>query len=137
MMRMFFERGRVGAIRGCWSMTIQADPVCRLAELRIVLGAMYIVARCAGDPAPVHHTLGKVISLHTILMSRAVGEIIESGLSQRTVLELPVIGQFEPDVIADWPVVVLPLDRLRSRLSLGMARDAGVAGRHRIHQTGI
>ena len=46
---------------------------------------MYVVTGEARDAAPIHHALRKVISLHTIFVGRAVGEIIKVRLAQRAV----------------------------------------------------
>ena len=48
-----------------------------------------------------------------------------------------MILQFHPDIIADRPIVVFALDGIRERLSLGVALNASVAGRHVIHVGGI
>jgi hypothetical protein len=45
VVRVFFERGGVWAVRRRWSMTIQTDLVCGLSELSIVLRAMHVMAR--------------------------------------------------------------------------------------------
>ena len=93
VMRMFFERGRVGAIGSRRSMTIQANLIRWLSELRVVGRAMHVMARGASDPMPIHDALGEVVSLHPIFVRRAVGEVIEGGLTQSAVFELPVVGQ--------------------------------------------
>ena len=121
MVRVFLESSGVRAICARRAVAIEADLLRGLSELSVVRGPMYVVARRTGDSTPVHHALRKVISLHAILVRGAVREIIESGLAQRAVLQLPIVGQPHPDVVADWPVVVFPLDRTRSRLTTGSA----------------
>ena len=93
-------------------MAVEADPVGRLSQLSVVGGAVGIMARGTGDTTPVHDALRRVVPLHTVLVGRAVGKIIEVGLAQSAVFVSPEIGSFEAHVVADWPIVVLPFDRL-------------------------
>src|SRR5271169_4195572 len=85
----------------------------------------------------IHHTLREVIALHAILVRRAIREMRERGEAGRGFLELPEILQFEPHAVADWPVVVFPLDGTGQRAALGVALDAGIAGRYVVHTCGI
>jgi hypothetical protein len=93
VMRMFFERSGARAIQREWPVAIQAELVSRLSQLRVVVRAMYVVATEAGDPTAVHHALHKIISLHAILVSRAVRVMGEGRLGQRVLFELPKILQ--------------------------------------------
>ena len=93
VMRVFLQSYGVRAIRRIGAVTIEANLVGRLAELRIVVSAVDIVAASAGHAMSVHHALYKVIALHPVLVCGAVGEIEESCLSKRGALELPVVGQ--------------------------------------------
>ena len=74
-------------------MTIQANLISRLSQLRVVRRAMHVVAGGAGNPVAIHYALREVVSLHAILVRRAVGEIIKGGLPQSAVFQLPVVGQ--------------------------------------------
>ena len=85
----------------------------------------------------IHHALHEVVALHAILVRGAVREIRESGEARRGFLEFPEILQFEPHVVADWPVVVFPLDGTGQRAALRVALDAGIAGRDVVHAGGI
>src|SRR5579864_5155433 len=82
VMRVFRQRGRVRAVYGRRSMTIQEDLVRGLSELSIVRGAVHVVARTAGDTVLIHHALREVIALHAVLVRGAVREVVESSLSQ-------------------------------------------------------
>jgi len=79
---------------------------------------MNIVAREAGDTSAVHDALSKVIALHAILMSCAIGEMREGHFTEGVVFELPKIAEVESDAIADRPVVILPFDGIGQRASL-------------------
>ena len=66
----------------------------------------------AAELAVIHVALHKVIALHAILVRRAVGKVVKGGFTQLAVFQLPVILQPQADVVADGPVVILPLDRV-------------------------
>ena len=125
------------AVRGPFGapgrVAIQANLIRRLAQLRIIVGAMHIVARSAGNTMPVHHALRKVVALHPVLVCSAVGKEVESGLTQLAVFQLPVVLQPQADVVTDRPIVIFPIDRVRQRLSLRVALDAGIVSGHAIH----
>ena len=72
VMGVFFERGRARAIRRRRAMTLQADLVRRLDELRAVRCAMYIVAGGTANSVPIHDALHKVVALHAVFVGRAV-----------------------------------------------------------------
>ena len=77
MMRVFFEGGGVGSIRGRRAVAVEADLVRGFSQLRVVLRAMHIVAGGTGDSTPVHDALHKVIALHAVLVRGAVGKIVK------------------------------------------------------------
>ena len=58
--------------------------------------AVCIVTIEACDPAPVHHALHEIVSLHPVLVRGAVGKIRKVGLAQCVVFELPEILQLSP-----------------------------------------
>src|SRR5215510_15042285 len=113
-------------------MAREAKLVRRLDEVRVVTGAMDIMAAEAGDAAPIHEALHEIISLHAILVTGAFREMRETRLAELVFLQFPVIFQIQPLMKPDRPVVVLSLDRILQRLSLRMALDAGVAGANEI-----
>lgn len=50
------------------SVAVQANFIGRLSQLRVIFGAMNVMATEASNTAPVHHALHKVVTLHTIFM---------------------------------------------------------------------
>src|SRR4029077_7619411 len=93
VVRMLFKSGSMRAVRARGAVTIQADLLHGLSELSVVRGPVHVVARRTGNTTPVHRALRKVVSLHAILVRRALRELVESCLTQRAVLELPIVGQ--------------------------------------------
>jgi len=85
--------GRVRTIGCRWAVAIQANLVGRFSELGVVRGAVNVVTGVTSNSATVHDALRKVISLHPVLVRRAVGEIIEGRLTQGAVLQLPEVLQ--------------------------------------------
>ena len=136
MMCVLLQRGGMRPIRRRRPMAIQANLIRRLPQLRIVFRAMHVVAGGASDPMLVHHALGKIVSLHAILVRRAVGKIVEAGLSQRAILKFPEVLQPKARAVADRPVVKLAFNRVGQRLSLRMTLDARVIGSDIIHLRG-
>ena len=61
----------------------------------------------------------------------------EARLTQRMLFKLPIILKIQPDVEADGPIVIFPLDRIGERAALRMALDASVGRVHVIHARGI
>lgn len=68
----------VGRVR---AVTVEAEFLRRFAELSVVVGAVGIVASCAGHAVAIHHTLHEVITLHTILVARSVRVVEKVSLS--------------------------------------------------------
>ena len=60
-------------------MAIQAEFVGRFSQLRVIVGAMDVVAVEAGDPAAVHEALDEIIALHAVFVGGAVGKVREGG----------------------------------------------------------
>ena len=118
MMRMLFERRRARPVPRAGAVAVQAKFIGRLAELRVVVRTVHIVAIETGDAAAVHHTLREIVSLHAVLVGRAVGKMRKAQFAQLVLLELPVILQLEPNVIADRPVVIIAFDRIGERAAL-------------------
>jgi len=54
---------------------------------------MNIVTTKARHSAPAHHTLHKIVPLHTVLVCGAIGVVRERRLAQRVLLKLPKIPQ--------------------------------------------
>ena len=86
-----------------------------------------------GDPARIHQTLDEVVSLHPVLVRRAVREMREAKLADFVLLQSPVVGQLQAHVKAYRPIVIAPTHPILHRPALGMALDAGVIRRDEIH----
>ena len=99
-------------------MTVQAELVHRLSELRIVLGAMHIMAGRACDTVLVHNALHEVIPLHPVLVCGSVREMGERRLTQGDVFELPIIFKVKTGVVSNGPVVGFAPDLFGERLPL-------------------
>ena len=126
VMCVFLQSCGMRAVRGVRAMTIEANLVRRLAELRIIISAVDIVASSAGHAMSVHHALHKVIALHPVLVCGAVSEIEEICLSKRGAIELPIVGQSKAHVVPDRPVVGFAFDQTRAWPTLRMTLDADV-----------
>jgi len=126
VMRVLFDGGgmrsvlRVGAVAG------QADGVSRLAQHRLVVGAVWIVATETGDPARVHEALNEVIALHAVLVRGSVGKMREACFAELVIFESPKVRKVQSDVKADRPVVVLAVDRIGQGTPLRMTLDANI-----------
>ena len=120
-----------------WTVAYATYSVDRLAQHRLIRRPVRVVAGETGHPARIHEALHEVVTLHAVFVSGTVGEMGESERAQLMRLELPKVGQVQPDVVPHRPVVISPLDRILKRLSLGMALDARVIGMHIVHSSGI
>ena len=107
-------------------MTSQAEFVRGLAQLRVVVGPMRVVAGGAGHPVTVHHALHEIVALHPVLVRRAICKVKEVSLSKRDVFELPVVGQVQTGAIAHRPVVGFAVDKAGARAPLRVTLDAGI-----------
>src|SRR5580704_3057894 len=102
--------------RGAWTVqreravTIEAKAVGGLAQLRIIFGAVNVVATGAGDATAIHHALHEIISLHTIFVRGAIGKMSEGGLAESVLFKFPVILQIQTGVVIDGPVVISAFD---------------------------
>ena len=79
--------------------------------MRIIFGAVHIVAAKAGDAATVHNALHEIIALHAVLMSGAIREVRECGLTEFVFFERPKVCQLESYTIAHRPIKVRALNR--------------------------
>ncbi len=69
--------------------------------MRIIFGAVDIVAAEAGDAAPVHYTLHEIVALHAVFVRGAIGEVCEGGLAESVLFQLPKIAEVQAHVIAN------------------------------------
>ena len=93
-MGMLLDGSGAGTVQGKRAVAIHAQLVGRLSQLGVVIGTVHIVAAKAGHPAAVHYALYEIISLHAVLMSRAVRIVRERGFAQGVFFKLPKILQF-------------------------------------------
>jgi hypothetical protein len=126
MMGMLFQGRSVRAVRRRWAVAVQAELLRRFAELRIILGAVHVMARGAGDPVSVHDALYEVIALHPVLVGGPVGKMGKSCLTQRVVFQLPIFRKMEAGAVANGPVISLAFDLLGERPALRVACDPSV-----------
>jgi len=108
----------------------QADSVAHCIQIGDVLIAVYLMAIKAANLPVVHNALDEVVALHSVLVRREIGVLIEIGCSRFQFFELPVIGQPSARQKADRPVVIFARDRIAERLPLAMALDTGVISAH-------
>ena len=114
-------------------MTAQAELLDGLAELRVVLCAVYVVTGSAGDAVLVHNALHEIIALHPVLVRGSVRKVSEGRLSEGVVFEHPEVCEMQPNPVADRPVIGLAFDPFLVRLALRMALDAGNVVCHVVH----
>ena len=137
VMSMRGKSSRTRSVSPPGRMAIQTNLVGRLAQLRVIIRAMHVVAVIAGNAAPVHHALRKIVSLHSILVRRPIRKMRKTQLAQRMLLQLPVIAQRKPHVISNRPIVIFSFNWIGQWPSLRMALDAGIVAAHIIHPRGI
>ena len=113
VMRMFLEGCGPRPVARAGLVAVQANFIDGLTELRVVVRAMHVVAIEAGYSTAVHYALREIVSLHAVLVRRAVCKMSEGLFAELVFFELPVIPQIKPDVIADRPVVIIAFRRIR------------------------
>ena len=91
VVRVLFECGGAGAVERERTVAVEADLVAGLAELRVTVGAVDIVATEARYTAAVHYALHEIVALHAIFVGGAVGEMGEGGPAELVLFQLPVI----------------------------------------------
>src|ERR1019366_1845032 len=106
MMRMRGKRRRARSVPRIGAVASQTNLVHRLSKFRVVLRAMHVVAVETRDAAPVHDALHEIVSLHPVLVRRAIRKMRKAQLAQGVLFELPVIPQVASYLIADRPVVI-------------------------------
>lgn len=113
VMRMLFDGGGARAIQRKGTVTIHAEFVRWFSQLCVIVRAMHIVATKAGHAATVHHTLYKIIPLHTVLVRRAIGVVCKGRFAKRILFQLPIISQIQTHTVSDRPIVILAFDGTR------------------------
>lgn len=124
-------------------MALQAENVCRLQQVGVVLRSVNIMATEAAHTVRVHRTLNKIVALHAILMRGAIGKMSESLLTRLMLFKLPEIFEVHSHLKTNRPVVVSSVDWIAQRLPLRVTLNADVrrlncvqAGRIRDIQSG-
>ena len=130
MVRVLLDAGGMRTILCVGAVAGQAKRIARLAHHRRVFRAVRIVATETRDAARIHQALHEIVALHAVLVGGAVGKMREGGFAELVLLELPEIGEIQPDVKADRPIIVLPVDRISRRAPLRVTLDADVVGMH-------
>ncbi len=88
---MRLQTRRVRTIRGIWAVAFQAHQAAWLYQICIVFGTVDVMAGVAGNASSVHYALDKIVTLHSILMGRAVCEVRESSFTKLVLFHLPEI----------------------------------------------
>src|SRR5580698_2309414 len=125
-MGVLLDRGRARAIRRHRCVTIETEFVGGLPQLRIVIGAVNVVATEAGHSSPIHYALHEIISLHTVLVRSAVGEMRKGLIAEFVFFELPEIAKIQANAVANRPIEIPSFHRIFQWATLRMAADAGV-----------
>src|ERR1700691_3310092 len=103
VMGMRLDCGGARPVRRSRSVAFEAQLLRGLAKLRVVAGAVRVMTVGTSDSSTVHHALNEVVPLHPVLVRRTVGKIVEVGLAENVLFELPEIRQFEPHLITNGP----------------------------------
>ena len=98
----------------------------RLSQIRIVPGAVNIMAVVAGDSTRIHQALHEIIPLHPVLVRGTVAVMCKGGRPKSVLLEFPVVTQVQAHAESDGPVVVFAVDGIRFGLALGMTLNARI-----------
>src|SRR5690242_14074411 len=74
---MRFERRRSRPVRRHRSVTVEAEFIGGLAQLRIVISAVYVVTGRTGYPVAIHDALHEIIPLHAVFVRRPISKVEE------------------------------------------------------------
>lgn len=96
-------------------MAIQAELVRRLAELRVIAGAVHVVTGKARNARRYITLWTESFPCMRFLCTVPSAKMGKRRLPQRVILELPIIAKMQPDAIAHWPIIVFALDGTRER----------------------
>src|SRR5271168_4416639 len=99
-------------------MTLEAQNICRLQQVGVVIRSVNIMATETAHAVRVHRALHEIVALHPILVRRTVGKMSESLFAQLVLFQLPEILEIQPDLESNRPVVVFTIDGIVPRLSL-------------------
>ncbi len=96
MMGVFFDAAGVRTIGRFWAMAFETHDICRLDQQSLVVGPMDVMTTGAFHAAVIHHALNKVVTLHAVLVRRAVRKVRERCLAQLVLLQFPKACSFSP-----------------------------------------
>ena len=113
VMRMRFDGDGVRTVLTIWAVAGAANLVHGFAQHGLVLRAMWIVTAETGDAALIHQALHEIIALHPVFVRSAVRKMGEGCFTQFVLFKFPEIGQFQPGMVADGPIVVFALYGVR------------------------
>src|SRR5579859_434021 len=82
VMSVRLEGRRVRTVGGARAVAVETELVGRLAQLRIIVCTVNVVAGSAGHAVAVHHTLDEIVALHPVLVRGAIRKVQEVGLSK-------------------------------------------------------
>lgn len=77
VVRVLLQGDGAGSVGRKGTVTVQAEFIRRLDELCIVVGSVYVVTTEAGNPAPIHDALHKIVPLHSIFVRGAISKVVE------------------------------------------------------------
>lgn len=81
VMGMLFDCACVRAVRRTRPMAFKADDIRRFDEQCVIPRTVNVMATEALHTTLIHNALHEIVSLHAVFVSRAVGEMRESGLA--------------------------------------------------------
>src|SRR6476660_7948243 len=103
------------------AVAFEAHRIARFDEIRIVRGAVDIVAVKASHAAGVHSAADEIVSLHAIFVGGAIREIGEGGLAELVFFERPYFAEAMTRFKADWPIIEFSGDGIDFGPTLRMA----------------
>jgi len=120
---------RDGAFEACrilFRVALKTKSVPLRDQVGLVLITVNLVTIEATQVAVVHVALHEIIALHSVLVRRQVGILIEIRRSRLQFLEPPMIRQTLTRQKANRPVVIFPVDGVTEGPTLAVALDAHV-----------
>lgn len=113
-------------------MTLEAQCTRRLQQVRGILSSVNVMTAIATDAMRIHRALDEVVSLHSILVARSIGEMCECLLPKFVFFQLPVILQIHPHLKSYRPVIILSAHRIIERLTLRVTLNAHIGSLDRV-----
>lgn len=111
-MRVLLDGCGVRTVRGTGSVASEANGRCGFEKVGRICAAVRIVTTGASYAVRIHAALNKIIALHTILVCGAVGVMCKGRFAEFVFFHLPKVAEILCDLEADWPIEVLPCNRI-------------------------